>query len=914
MSSISGQIIRSDVKSDPTPVVVVPDTELFDAAALEKKLHDGLPPVQVFKEVLAQAREVLDSRYKQGADINGLVTGRSWFMDQLLRRAWLQFDWQNINDLSLLAVGGYGRGELHPHSDIDLLLLMRGEHANANRDALGRFFTFLWDINLDIGQSVRTITQSRDEAMKDITVATSLMESRTIVGPADNPDSLREEMIAITQADDVWPARDFFTAKRDEQIARHHKYYDIDYALEPNVKTSPGGLRDIQTIGWIAKRHYDADNLADLVELDFLLPSEYEQLRQGEQLLWKLRYGLHLLAGRKEDRLLFDKQRELAAMFGYQDDKNSLAIEKLMQEYYRAVATLRALIDVLLQHFDEAILRAGEKAEITHINNRFQIRNSYIEVRNSGIFKRFPFALMEVFVLMAQNPEIKGVRASTIRLIREHSNLVDEKFRHDLRNTSLFMELLRSPYDLTSQLRRMARYGILGRYLPEFGAITGKMQHDLFHIYTVDAHTLQVVENMRRFRLPDAEEHFPIAAHIVTKLPKVELLYIAGLYHDIAKGRGGDHSTLGMQDATKFCQRHHLSAWDAKLVSWLIGKHLLMSMTAQRKDISDPEVIHDFAVDVGDKLHLDYLYALTVADINATNPTLWNAWRASLLRQLYLNTKKALRRGLENPIDRVDRIKDKQESALAKLHDKGLAEDDVRAIWENTDDEYFVRESVANIVWHTESIAGHKKANTGEETLVLVQDTTDTLAEGATHIFIYTVNRSHLFASSAAAMEQLGLNIHDARIFTSSKNYCMNTYSVLERDGNSIGDNAQRIEEIKKLLKEYLAEPSAHLRISKKRQSRKLQHFGQQIETDVINRDGQDWSTLEVNCIDKPGILAAIGKVFAERDIQLLNARIVTLGERVEDLFYITDADDKAITNAEQVADLKAALTQELSA
>lgn len=914
MSSISGQIIRSEAKSDPTPVVVAPDNELFDATALEKKLQDGLPPVQVFKEILAQARAVLDSRYKQGADINGLVTGRSWFMDQVLRRAWRQFDWQNINDLSLLAVGGYGRGELHPHSDIDLLLLMRGEHANANRDALGRFFTFLWDINLDIGQSVRTIAQSRDEAMKDITVATSLMESRTIVGPADNPDSLREEMIAITQADDVWPARDFFTAKRDEQIARHHKYYDIDYALEPNVKTSPGGLRDIQTIGWIAKRHYDADNLADLVELGFLLPSEYQQLRQGEQLLWKLRYGLHLLAGRKEDRLLFDKQRELAAMFGYQDDKNSLAIEKLMQEYYRAVATLRALNDVLLQHFDEAILRAGEKAEITHINNRFQIRNSYIEVRNSGIFKRFPFALMEVFVLMAQNPEIKGVRASTIRLIREHSNLVDEKFRHDLRNTSLFMELLRSPYDLTSQLRRMARYGILGRYLPEFGAITGKMQHDLFHIYTVDAHTLQVVENMRRFRLPDAEEHFPIAAHIVTKLPKVELLYIAGLYHDIAKGRGGDHSTLGMQDATKFCQRHHLSAWDAKLVSWLIGKHLLMSMTAQRKDISDPQVIHDFAVDVGDKLHLDYLYALTVADINATNPTLWNAWRASLLRQLYLNTKKALRRGLENPIDRVDRIKDKQESALAKLYDKGLAENDVRALWENTDDEYFVRESVANIVWHTESIAEHKKANTGEETLVLVQDTTDTLAEGATHIFIYTVNRSHLFASSAAAMEQLGLNIHDARIFTSSKNYCMNTYSVLERDGNSIGDNAQRIEEIKKLLKEYLAQPSAHLRLSKKRQSRKLQHFGQQIETDVINRDGQAWSTLEVNCIDKPGILAAIGKVFAERDIQLLNARIVTLGERVEDLFYITDADDKAITNAEQIAELKAALTQELSA
>ncbi|MEX0738025.1 MAG: [protein-PII] uridylyltransferase [Pseudohongiella sp.] len=889
------------------------DQQLFDADAVEQRLQSGEPAVQVFKDALMHARDELDARYRAGADIRSLVLGRAWFMDQILKRAWRQFDWVNANDLSLLAVGGYGRGELHPHSDIDLLFLMRDDQAAANRNALSGFFAFLWDINLEIGQSVRTIAQCRDEAVKDITVTTSLMESRTIVGPDNDPDCLRQEMIEVTQADEVWPARDFFTAKRDEQIARHNKYYDIDYALEPNVKTSPGGLRDIQTIGWIAKRHYDANNLDDLVKLGFLLPSEYEQLIKGEKLLWKLRYGLHLLAGRKEDRLLFDKQRELATMFGYADDKKSLAIEKLMQEYYRAVATLREMNDMLLQLFDEAILRAGEKAEVTEINNRFQVRNSYIEVRSGEVFKRFPFAMMEIFVLMAQNPEIKGVRASTIRLIRENRVLIDDKFRHDIRNTSLFMELLRSPHDLTSQLRRMARYGVLGRYLPEFGAITGKMQHDLFHIYTVDAHTLQVVENMRRFRLPEAEENFPIAAHIVNKLPKIELLYIAGLYHDIAKGRGGDHSTLGMEDATLFCQRHHLSAWDAKLVSWLIGKHLLMSMTAQRKDISDPEVIHDFALQVGDKLHLDYLYALTVADINATNPTLWNAWRASLLRQLYLSTKKALRRGLENPIDRADRIKDKQESALEKLRLRGIRDADVLAIWDNTDDEYFVRESAANIAWHSESIARHKASKNGEDTLVLVQDTTDTLAEGATHIFIYTINRNHLFASSAAAMEQLGLNIQDARIFTSSKNYCMNTYSVLEGDGTSIGDNPRRIEEIKKILRQYLAEPSAHLSVAKKRASRKLQYFGQQVEIDVINQDGLPWSTLELNCIDKPGILAAIGKVFAEQDIQLLNARIATLGERVEDLFFIADVNDKPITDPEQIERLRQALSLELA-
>jgi len=882
---------------------------LFDRDAFAARLKDlergdignALP---LFRSALIDAQQFLNNRYRANASIADLITGRAWLIDQLLGFAWKLFNWNEPNNISLLAVGGYGRGELHPHSDIDLLLLTRTDDISPWKTSITGFSTFLWDMNLEIGQSVRSIDHCRQEALKDITVATSLMESRTITGPA----ALRDEMIAITQSGDIWPAQTFFRAKRDEQFARHEKYYDIDYALEPNVKTSPGGLRDIQTIAWIAKRHYNANNLADLVTLGFLSESEYEQLNKGEHLLWKIRYGLHLLAGRREDRLLFDKQKELAAMFGYQDDEKSLAVEKLMQEYYRAVATLRELNDVLLQHFDEAILRNGENKEITPLNKRFQIRNKYIEVSNPGVFKRFPFALLEIFVLMAQNPQISGVRAATIRLIREHRYLVDEKFHHDLRNVTLFMELLRSPHDLTTQLRRMARYGILGRYLPEFGAITGKMQHDLFHIYTVDAHTLQVVENMRRFRLPEAEENFPIAAHIVRRLPKIELLYIAGLYHDIAKGRGGDHSTLGMDDAARFCVRHHLSAWDTKLVSWLIGKHLLMSMTAQRKDILDPEVIHEFALEVGDKLHLDYLYALTVADINATNPTLWNAWRSSLLRQLYLNTKRALRRGLENPLDRTDRIKDKQESALLKLKDKGLSEAEINAIWETTDDEYFVRESVSNIVWHTEAIARNK----GEDLLVLVQDPIDALGEGATHIFIYTVNRHHLFAISAAAMEHLGLNIQDARIFTSAKNYCMNTYTVLASSDMSQQNKLIRADQIKRTLREYLADPTSYLKRPGKRTPRKLQHFSQHIETDIINSDNKPYSTLEISCPDKPGILAAIGKVFAAQQIQLLNARIATLGERVEDLFYIVDAYNQPITDSALIEKLQADLKTEL--
>jgi len=400
---------------------------------------------------------------------------------------------------------------------------------------------------------------------------------------------------------------------------------------------------------------------------------------------------------------------------------------------------------------------------------------------------------------------------------------------------------------------------------------------------------------MRRFRLPDAEEEFPVAAHIVRNLPKVELLYIAGLYHDIAKGRGGDHSSLGMQDAENFCKRHRLSNWDAKLVSWLVEKHLLMSMTAQRKDISDPEVIHEFASQMGDKLHLDYLYAMTVADIRATNPELWNTWRATLMRQLYLNTKRALRLGLENPIDREDRIADKKETALTKLTERGLTQDVIEDIWTRADDEYFLRESASNIVWHTEAIAGYD----GSGALVSIKDMTDNTAEGATQVFIYTVNAEFLFANSTAAFEKLNLNIYGARIFTSTNNYCMDTYTVLENNGKPVGDNPRRQEEIRNVLCDYLKTGSKAIAPARFRRSRKERYFGKRVETNIINNPEKDYTTLEINCPDQPGILACVGKVLAENDINLKDARITTLGERVEDLFFITNLAGHPITDLE---------------
>ena len=882
--------------------------KLLDIAALQVELSSTSNLVQPLKQAIETANKILDERYKANLSITEIVSGRAWAIDQILKLAWQAQPWQNEKDISLVAVGGYGRGELLPHSDIDLLILTRSDNISGYKSCISSFCALLWDIGLEIGQSVRSIKQCKNEAITDITVATALMESRTIYGPAE----LHSEMYALTTGKRVWPIKKFLRAKWDEQNARHQKYHDIDYALEPNVKTSPGGLRDIQTIAWVAKRHFGACSFQDLVDAGFLKESEMTMLHKGQQFLWKLRYGLHFIEGRREDRLLFDKQRELAKLFGYKDDDKSLGVEKLMKQYYRAVANMRALNDVLLQHFDEAILREGERVKIDKINNRFQIRNDYIEAISPNVFKLYPSALIEIFVLMAQNPNIQAIRASTVRLLRDNRRLIDEEYRHDIRNVTLFMELIRAPHKMTLQIRRMARYGILGRYLPEFEQITGQMQHDLFHIYTVDAHTLQVVENMRRFRLPDADEKYPIASHIHKNLPKVELLYIAGLYHDIAKGRGGDHSALGMKDAEGFCVRHRLSAWDTKLVVWLVSKHLFMSMTAQRRDINDPEVIYEFATLMGDKLHLDYLYAMTVADIRATNPELWNSWRASLMKQLYLNTKRALRLGLENPRNRKERISDKKETSLYKLAEHGMDEERIQQIWANANNEYFLRESAANIVWHTEAIASFSESGSLVTTDCLIKNA----LEGATQIFIYTKNSNYLFAKTAAAFEKLNLNIQGARIFTSDNDYCMDTYTVLEASGKPVGENPERLAEIEKVVTQYLNSDMETISPSRIRRTRKDKYFSHTIDINWLNSPNRDYSTVEINCPDQSGILASIGKTFAEHQINLRDARITTLGERVEDLFFVTDQSNKPVGDQELIdkiiSELKIDLEQRL--
>ncbi len=887
---------------NPVPSANLLPPDIFDAAIFSQSLasHTSL---RECKAAIERVSNHLNASFERGDNIRDLVHARAQFIDQLLLAVWQRQTWRDCEP-GLIAVGGYGRGELHPHSDIDLLILLPEDSDSCFANAEG-FVTFLWDIGLQIGHSVRTVAQCREAATADITVATNLMESRLIAGPAE----LHVSMLAATGPDQIWPSREFFRAKWDEQIDRHRKFGNTEYNLEPNVKSSPGGLRDIQMIAWVTKRHYGTQLLEELVERGFLSADELNTLMHGRDFLWRIRYALHMIARREEDRLLFDHQRTLAKMFGYEDTSSRLGVERFMQVYYRSALALGELNEVLMQHFDEAILRATEPENILDINPRFRVRNGYLEVANDKVFEKTPSALLEIFVLMAQNQNIDGIRAATIRLIRDSAYLIDDNFREDRRNTRQFLELLRSPYKVAQQLRRMNRYGVLGLYLPEFGNIIGRMQHDLFHIYTVDAHTLEVVKNMRRFQYDDAMQKFPVISRIVTRLPKIELLYIAGLFHDIAKGRGGDHSTLGAQDVQAFCERHEINKRDTNLVSWLVEKHLLMSSVAQRQDISDPEIVRNFALEVADQLRLDYLFALTVADISATNPTLWNAWRASLLRQLYAETKRALRRGLETPVDKQEWIEEAQQAAIDQLDYLGFGEDELRELWANVGEDYFLREKVEDIVWHTQAIAQHRNRETP---VVLIKESSEILFEVATQIFVHSRNRPHLFAMLAAAMEQLDLSIQDARLYNSDAGFIFYTFFVLDASGKTIADDAVRLEYIKNFLREQLSKADLSPEIMRKRTPRQLRLFSMPTMTTFITDRSKHQSVLEVITPDRPGLLARIGRIFYRFGIQLQNAKITTLGERVEDVFFITDNQQRPIEDPELCTAIQDAIKKEL--
>ena len=859
---------------------------------------DTLDLDAVKAQVKAQLPE-LKRRFESGESIDTLVQLRSDFIDQLLIEYWLHFLGDCSQDLALIAVGGYGRGELHPHSDIDLLILFQENDLDRCRDALEQYLAFLWDIGLNPGQSVRTIDDCVAESLKDISVTTNMLESRLLHGN----QSLFKSMQIHTSPDRLWSAIDFYHGKVAEQEERHLKFNDSAYNLEPNIKEGPGGLRDIQTINWVTQRYFRSRSLAELVTHAFLTKSEYRTLIRGQQFLWRIRFALHVITDRAEDRLLFDHQKTIADMLGYEDNETSLAVEQLMQQYYRTVKEIQWLNEMLLQMFREAM--DTNMPDVTPINERFRAVNNYIEITHRDTFKQHPTALLELFLLLQKHAWLEGVKASTIRQVREDCHLINEAFRQDKEARRLFMEILRQPRGITHQFRRMNRYGVLGAYLPAFDSIVGRMQYDLFHIYTVDQHTLFLVRNLRRFALDKHRDELPFCNDVFKKIPKPELLYLAALFHDIAKGRGGDHSKLGKQDAETFCLAHDLSKYDTHLVCWLVEHHLLMSMTAQRKDIGDSDVIHEFATEVGSLEYLDYLYLLTVADIRATSPKLWNSWKDSLLKELYNSTRRALRRGLRFPLDEEDKIKSLQHQARQALHTHGLSDEKINLVWKTISIDYFTRYSVEDSLWHTLAISS---CNPEDVPMVLLRPQTH---RGGAEIFIYSPDKKGIFAICAATLDKLGLNILDARIITTDEKLALISFQVLEEDGSPISglDREQHIANTlrQNLLKE--AEPSMSV---ERVQSRQKKHF--QTRTAVFTEQDPQfrYTILEIITHDRPGVLARIGQAFKECGVNVLNAKIATIGSRAEDIFYIVDDDNQAIESDEQLENLRLSIIKYL--
>ena len=858
--------------------VLAPPADWPYLTAAATALQSGQFSPLVFRQVLDRGTELLKDRFVADEAIEDLVRDRARLVDSALRAAWVSHAGKFADDLALVAVGGYGRGELHPSSDIDIMVLLPKSDSADWQPDIEKFLTFLWDIGLEVGHSVRSIDDCQRESLADISVATTLFEARLLAGP----ESLFAGMRRALAPDRLWSSQDFFEAKCKEQSERHHRYFDTAYNLEPNVKSSPGGLRDIQTIGWVAKRHFGTDTLDELVAHGFLTREELRKLTAGQSFLWKVRFGLHVLTGRREDRLLFDYQIKLAKLFGYEDASFTLAVEQLMQKYYRTVMDVSLLNEMLLQLFREAILT--QSGPPVPINPRFQIRNDTLEVTHAEVFARFPSALLELFVLLQQHPALRGVRAETIRLIGTHIWLIDEEFRQNPRHHRLFMEILCAPVGVTHELRRMNLYGVLGRYIPAFGRVVGRMQYDLFHAYTVDAHTLFVVSNLRRLAMPKFNDEFPALSRIMQSLPRQELAYLAALFHDIAKGRGGDHSELGAVDAEAFCLEQGLGRYEARLVAWLVRNHLILSITSQKKDISDPDIIHAFARQVGDQAHLDYLYVLTVADVRGTNPKLWNAWKARLFEEFYERTKRALRHGLETPVDQEELVRETQAHAREKMPAVPPAQ--ITAVWSQWTEAYFLRYTPEEIAWQTSVLAGRDPHD--EAPLVAIRQLTD---RGGTAVLTYTPYRLHSFARTTAVLDQMGLNVVDARLIASANGFSLETYVVLEDSGAVISE-IDRIEEIERGLRRNLKQPEDSPLAVTRRAPRQVRMFSTPTQVNFSLDARNDRTILELIAADRPGLLSEVGKVFKAERISINGAKIMTVGERAEDVFYITDSDD----------------------
>ena len=811
-------------------------------------------------------------------DPAALLSGYTHLIDGLLRNAWQETGLPE--PVALIAAGGYGRGQLFPGSDIDLLVLLPSGSPYQNipegvacdiRRQLEQWVSLLWDMGLEAAHSVRTLEACQEEAAKDITVQTSLLEGRLLAG---NP-VLFDGLVRAMQA--MLDPRAFFTAKQFEQQQRHHHYHDTTRNLEPNLKEGPGGLRDLQNILWISRAAGFGQSWPELARNGFITQQEALLVQRQETILQDLRIRLHYLANRREDRLLFDYQTLLARDLGIADKLPRHISELLMQRYYRAAKAVIQINTILLVTLRASIF-PGTKIKPVILNEHFQKQGELLEIRNEQVFREEPGAMLKGVLLLQQSPALKTFGPATLRALWRAAPLIDAGFRNHPQNQSLFMRILRQPRGVTNALRYLNHHGILGRYLPAFGRIVGQMQHDLFHVYTVDEHILMVVRNLRRFSIPEFAHEFPLCSQLASDFERPEVLYLAGLFHDIAKGRSGDHSTLGKIAADRFCKRHALSAEDTKLVTWLVEHHLLMSSTAQKQDLSDPRVIAGFATHIANERYLVALYLLTVADIRATSPKVWNTWKSRLLEELFRTTRQQLD-GSTNHMDYS--LENHKKKILTLLPPETLAALTHEKIWSELGSTYLLQHDPQEVAWHTCHL--DRIASTP---LPLVKARFAVGSEGL-QVMIYIADQKDLFARICSFFERTGFSIVTARIHTTPHGYALDSFLVLipphaaERYHNILAFIEQE-------LTRHLEKPMRPEPVLQKRLSRHLRHFPVIPEVSISLDENGAYHLLSIAAGDQPGLLSRITRTLSRLGVTVHSARINTMGERAEDTFLIT--------------------------
>jgi [protein-PII] uridylyltransferase len=826
--------------------------------------------VKSLRETLKAGRRELAERYQADNHASRYLKQHVRLVDETLKTLWRHLEFPP--ELALVAVGGYGRGELYPGSDVDLLILLPHAPDEALTARLEQLIGIFWDIGLEVGHSVRTISDCVREAENDITVQTALLENRYLTGNS----ALHGELLRVFGASLDSVA--FFKAKSLEQEERYHRYQETPYSLEPNCKESPGGLRDLQNILWIARACGYGLSWRELRQRDFITRNEFIQLRKCEHYLKHLRIRLHLIAARREDKLLFDYQETLAKAMNVKASAARRASETLMQAYYRNAKTVTQLNTLLLQNIAAELTPPANAAPIP-LNERFQAVNDFLDVAHEQVFLQHPSALLESFWLLQQHPELRGMTARTLRALWRNRDLITPAFRKNPENHRLFLSLFQSKQGVVHEFRRMNQYGILGRYLPAFGKIVGQMQHDLFHVYTVDQHTLMVMRNLRRFALEEFAHEYPYCSRLHNAFARPWTLYVAALFHDIAKGRGGDHSLLGMKDTREFCETHGVEAEDAELIVWLVGQHLSMSRVAQKEDLSDPTVIADFAARVKDERRLTALYLLTVADIRGTSPTVWNNWKAQLLEDLYRRSLASLQTGDAPRPQGV--IQERQAEALRLLRYFALSDTVHERLWRQLDTVYFLRHTAEEIAWHTRAL--HYRIQI-DKPVVKARIHPE---GGGLQVMVYTQDQPDLFLRQAGFFAKAGYNIADAKIHTTRHGYALDSFMLLAVTHDA--DDRDRIAFIETELARILEFSLPVEAPASSRLSRLARHFP--ITPEVhIHADERNASqqVLSLIAADRPGLLFHIARILTQHRIALKTARITTMGERVEDTFLIT--------------------------